>query len=102
MCENMRKFALRVFVYVNPSTATSKAASIIQQVLSGDEDLCDISDLKMKEVDSLGRLRIDFNFPAANPSAADEKADKIIQTLMKQIKSKTEEVHEGSNLLSYA
>ena len=56
----------------------------------------------MKEVDSLGRLRIDFNFPAANPSEADEKADKIIQTLMKQIKSKTEEVHEGSNLLSYA
>lgn len=98
----MRKFALRVFVYVSPPTATSKAISTIQQILSEDKDLHDISSMKVKEVGSLGRLRIDFSFPAATPAEADEEADKIIQTLMERVKSKTESVHEGSNLLSYA
>lgn len=101
-CGNMRQFALQLFVYVNPPAAAPDAASAIQKILSEDDHLCEFLVGKVKEVGSLGRLRIDLSFQAENPSDADEKAENIIQALMARVNSATEKVREGSNLLSYA
>ena len=93
-------FKLKVLVHLDDSLSTQEAILLVRQVLSQNPVFAGITpDISPA---SLHRLCITFTFPAETTGQADNKADEFVQSLLECTSAITNEIREGSNVLSYA
>ena len=93
-------FKLKIFVYLDDSPPTPEASLLVRQVFSQNPVFAGITpDISPA---SLYRLCITFTFPAETTGQADNKADEFVQSLLECTSAITNEIREGSNVLSYA
>lgn len=93
-------FKLKIFVYLDDSLPTPEAILLVRQAFSQSPVFAGITpDVSPA---SLHRLCIIFTFPAETKGQDDNKADEFVQSLLECTSAITDEIREGSNVLSYA
>ncbi len=100
----MYKFLMETNLYINDPLKSASVLGRIQTELLSENFFGDTVVLKEATMKKVGQLKLKFEFEAESPNYAENRADLIVDLLLKLVQDmkEAEQIYNGTNILAIA